>query len=221
MSAPVRRDGPAARRAPGVLDWAALLRLNEDIDRGLLEVYAVGIEYGSNEAVYGELVFDSLALPTALLAPDAEALARAAVDAVGCAEQAVYALGSLAENVALAAGAPPDDDGARSRAAALAYDSLGRAFGDWLRTLEIGSAPLEREQAWQKTVRQIVARHAAVVVGEAGSAALVGRVVGAQFRDAGIAERWFWRKLREVLPHAFDDTIRAADAVATSTQEDA
>lgn len=219
MSQPVRRDGPSARRPPGVLDWAALLQLHEDLGRDLLQVQAVGIEYGSNESVYDELVADGLALPTALLSADAEALAHVAVAGVRCAEQAVYALGSLAENVALAAGASSDDEGARARASALAYNALDREFRSWLRTLDAASVPLERETAWQHAVREVVAQHAAAVVNEAGPAALVGRIAAKQFRDAGIAERWFWRRLREVLPRAFDDGPTAAQDAPTDFEE--
>jgi CRISPR system Cascade subunit CasA len=219
MSEPARRDGPATRRPPGVLDWAAVLQLHEDLGRDLLQVQAVGVEYGSNESMYDDLVADGLTLPTALLSPGAEGLARAAVAGVRCAEQAVYALGSLAENIALAAGASSEDGGPRNRASALAYDALDREFRSWLRTLDAASDPLEREKDWQRTVREVIARRAAAVVNEAGSAALVGRVVAKQFRDVGVAERWFWRRLREVLPHAFDDGPTVAQDVPTDSQE--
>lgn len=219
VSEPARRDGPAARRPPGVLDWAALLQLHEDLGRDVLQVQAVGIEYGSNESVYEELVADGLALPTALLAPDAAVLAQAAVASVRCAEQAVYALGSLAENIALAAGASSDDEGARERASALAYGALDREFRSWLRGLDMARAPQEQEAAWQHTVREVLTRHAADVVDDAGPAALVGRVAAKQFRDAGIAERWFWRRLREVLPRAFGDEPTPTPEAATDSLE--
>ncbi len=218
-SEPVRRDGPAARRPPGALDWAALLQMHGDLGRELLQVQAVGISYGSNESVYDELVADSLALPTALLAAGAEDLARTAVTGVRCADQAVYALGSVAENIALAAGASSDDAGPRTRATALAYEDLDREFRSWLRSLDAACAPLEREAAWQHTVRDVMARRAAVLISEAGPAALVGRVAAKQFRDAGIAERWFWRRLREVLPHAFDDGPAPAHDASNDSQE--
>jgi len=219
-SEPARRDGPAARRPPGVIDWARLLQLHEDLGPDLLQVQAIGIEYGSNESVYDELIADGLALPTALLGTDGEVLARVAVAAVRSAEQAVYALGGLAENIALAAGASPDDEGARARVSALAYDALGRDFRAWLRTLGVvGALPREREIAWQRTVRTLIARHAAAVVSEAGPAALVGRVVAKQFRDVGTAERWFWRRLSEVLPHAFEDASIPVRDVTTDFEE--
>ena len=212
-ASPVRRDGPAMRRPPGLLDWAARLQTNGDLGSDLLNVQAVGMEYGSNESVFSELVADGLALPSVLLSPDALGLAQTAVAGVSCAEQAVSALGSLAQNIALAAGAPSDDTGPRSRVSALAYDSLDREFRSWLRTLDAASVPDEREAAWQRTVRVVVARLAASVVSEAGPTALVGRVAANQFRDAGISERWFWKRIREVLPRAFDaDSAPAGDA---------
>ena len=219
MSEPARTNGPAARRPPGVLDWAALLRLNEDLGDGMLQVRAVGIEYGSNESVYAELVADGLALPTALLSPHARTLAETAVAAVRSAEQAVAALGNLAENIALAAGASVEDGGSRARVSALAYDALDREFRSWLRTLDVTGDPRAQEASWQHTVRVVVARQAAVVVAEAGPAALVGRVAAQQFRDAGIAERWFWRRLHEVLPHGFDDEPAMAQDDLTDPQE--
>lgn len=205
MSEPVRPGGPIRRRVPGIVDWVARLQVSGDLGRDLVPVHAVGIEYGSNESVFEEVVTDHLDLPAALFAPDARALADTAVAAVRCAEDAVHALAGFARNVALAAGASTEDDGPRERASALAYASLDREFRAWVRTLDAASAPLERSAVWQRTVRDVVGRHAAAVIGDAGPSALVGRVVDKRFLDAGTAERWFWRRLREVLPRAFDD----------------
>jgi hypothetical protein len=55
-------------------------------------------------------------------------------------------------------------------------------------------------------VRQIVESLAQEVIDQSGPGALVGRITNKQFRDAGLAQVWFRRKLRENLPGAYLDS---------------
>ncbi|QAY64106.1 type I-E CRISPR-associated protein Cse1/CasA [Xylanimonas allomyrinae] len=200
-SHPAKDGGPVRRRPPALAEWAAQLGTAELVGPGLLRWRAVGIEYGSNESVYDEIVADELALPAALFT-DHE-LAQLAVDAVDAAEKAVFALGSLAQNVALAAGGSTESDAPRTRVATRAYAELDPEFRTWLRTLTAGADPLERRAAWHRSVLWLVNDLADEEVDDAGPAALVGRTAGGQFRDAGLALHWFRKKVRDVLPHAF------------------
>ncbi|QAY71394.1 type I-E CRISPR-associated protein Cse1/CasA [Xylanimonas protaetiae] len=218
MSEPAGAGLPSRRRSPAVIEWAVYLRRHGLLGAEQIDVQAVGIEYGSNESVYAELVADTLTLPTALLTEDGRPLADVAVLAVDCAEKAVFALGSLAQNVALAAGGASDDDGPRDRASAEAYDALDREFRRWVTSLRPGVEPAERRAVWQRAALGVVQTIARDVIAAAGPAALVGRTSGGQFRDVGIAERWFRKKLREVLPHAFEQAPTTAEQ-ATTTEE--
>ncbi|MHA7134699.1 type I-E CRISPR-associated protein Cse1/CasA [Oerskovia turbata] len=199
----VSQDGkPARRLQPAVLAWAARLRRAELIDDRLVAVRAIGIEYGSQDSIYGELVDDELTLPVALLADPTGTLPAMAVEAATVAGRGVYALGLLAKNLALAAGGSTETDGPHERAAEQGYAALDRPFRDWVATLTGGIDAAERETDWHRTVDQELKRVAGSLLRDAGPAALVGRVAGGRFIDAGIAERWFHKKLREVLPHA-------------------
>ncbi|WP_179951103.1 type I-E CRISPR-associated protein Cse1/CasA [Xylanimonas oleitrophica] len=199
-SRPVKPGGPDRRRPPALAAWVAELRTDGHLDDRLLRWRAVGIEYGSNESVFDEIVADEIVLPVALLAD--RVLAQEAVDAVDAAEKAVYALGSLAQNVALAAGGSPESDGPREQVSVRAYAALDQEFRRWVPTLTASADAAERRASWHRTVLRLVSSLADEVVDAAGPAALVGRTSGGQFRDAGLALHWFRKRVREVLPHA-------------------
>lgn len=202
----VSSRGPSPRLPPTLSRWVSTLRTHSALADGLVRVHAAGIEYGSNESVYDEVIDDALVLPSALFSPSARELASAAIDAVGEAEDAVRALGGLARDVALAAGGPSDNDGPRERYATLAYADLDVMFRRWVLTLHEDADSVERRTAWQQAVRTHITQLSGEIVSAAGPAALVGRHANGQFRDAGLAERWFYRRLRKALPLAFAAT---------------
>ncbi|MFI2105687.1 type I-E CRISPR-associated protein Cse1/CasA [Isoptericola sp. NPDC019693] len=198
------RAEPARRLRPGVLSWLEELEGRRHVGSGLVRVRGVGMEYGSNESVYDELLADELDLPVELFDPDRPDLADAAKNAVGASDAAVYALGLFAQDVMLASGGDPDAaQVAASRAREQGYAGLDRVFRTWVATLRRGNDPSERRAAWQRAVRSVVREVADDVVAAAGPAALVGRAAGGRFRDVGVAERWFGRRVREALPYAF------------------
>jgi CRISPR system Cascade subunit CasA len=197
-------SGPARRRRPGVLAWLDELESRHWIGDGLVRIRSVGMEYGSNESVYDLLLADELDLPVDLFDSTRRDLADTAGEAVSAADAAVRALGSFAQNVALAAGGSTESSAPDARARERAYAGLDRAFRAWVTTLRADSDPIERRAAWQRAVQVVVRGIADDVVDAAGPAALVGREAGGHFRDVGVAERWLRRRLREALPHAFD-----------------
>jgi CRISPR system Cascade subunit CasA len=202
----ISRNGPPSRMAPALVKWMAELQARQLVSDKLLPINAVGIQYGTQEAVFEEMVSDSLTLPATLVTDDAAELARTAVDAVSHAENAVFALGSLAQNIALATGESPDSDGSRRKIAARAYAELDAEFRRWVLTLEPRCAPVECLNAWHRDVKRVVESLAQEVIDQSGPGALVGRVTNQQFRDAGLAQVWFRRKLRENLPGAYLDS---------------
>ncbi|WP_166844617.1 type I-E CRISPR-associated protein Cse1/CasA [Isoptericola sp. BMS4] len=200
----VPRGEPARRRPPGVVRWIEELENQQRIGQGLVRLGSVGLEYGSNESVYEQMLADELDLPVDLFDPGRRDLADAATAAVSVADAAARALGAFAQNVALAAGGSTESDSPDTSARERAYARLDKVFRAWVATLRRGSDPAERRVAWQRAVYAVVRGVADDVVDTAGPAALVGRVAGGHFRDVGVAERWLGRRLREALPHAFE-----------------
>ena len=202
---------------PAVLTWNDALRLGGHVDKGgLLKIHAVGQVYGTQSAVVDELVDDTLDVPLALLDESMHGLHHTVLTAVHDSEDAVYALRSLARNVA-AAGGDGAADGAGDRAAEALYAEVDGLFRTWLRTLtaekvltETASpdaltadqpidAPLAR---WHRTLHPVVLRHRDAIVGAAGAAAWTGRTVSGRHVDLGLAEVWFLAALHKALPHA-------------------
>ena len=216
-STAVRAGGPARRLPPALAEWVARLREDGHLGDELLRWRTTCVEYGSNESVFDEIVTDDVVLPAALFC-DVD-LAQTAVQAVAVAEQAVFALGSLAQNVALAAGGSPESDGPRKAVQARAYAELDRRFRAWVSGLGAGGDVLADRAGWQREVAGLLRELADDVVDAAGPAALVGRTSGGQFRDAGLALAWFRKKLREVLPHAHATPDGSAPGTKQEEQE--
>ncbi|MDR0990923.1 MAG: type I-E CRISPR-associated protein Cse1/CasA [Propionibacteriaceae bacterium] len=202
---PIRPGGPAPRLPPAMMNWIERLQSAGKMPRQHIDVRAVGIEYGSNKSVYKEIVTDELRLPTALLDDKFKDLVVIAEEAVDVADEAVIALGYLAKNIALAAGASSKDKGPRQIATAQAYDALDEEFRDWIVTLTDPSKIAERRQNWQSSVSIILRGIANRIIREAGPAALVGREANGRHLDAGLADLRFQAKLRQLLPEAFSD----------------
>ena len=209
---------PARRLPPSVMSWAAKLKNAEILQDRIVTVRAIGVEYINNQTALGGVVDDVLTLPVTLLADPDAALTQLSIEAVDCADKAVYAYGSLATNVVLAAGGSTESDGPRDRAAERAFSALDSHFRGWVITLDATSDPVERRAAWQVTVADVLRGLAATMLQEAGPAATVGRMAGGRFVDAGLAERYFVKKLRDVLPAAHPS--RDGDGTETDPSED-
>jgi len=197
----VGSHGPPRRLPPMLSTWVARLESEKALSNSQLNWRAVGVEYGSNESVYDDIVVDEIVLPGALFIN--ARLAQLAIEAVTAAEAAVRALGSFAQNIALAAGASSENDGPRNRVSADAYSALDREFRLWVGTLTEDADEGERRIAWQQIVSRIATSLANGLVDAAGSAALVGRWIGPpgkkRLYDAGSALHWFNKALREIL----------------------
>jgi CRISPR system Cascade subunit CasA len=206
-SQPAGDGGPPRRIPPALATWAAVLQSHGCLPYDLLRWRAVGVEYGSNESVFAEIVSDELELPTALFID--EMLAYQAVEAVRVAEQAINTLARLAQNVAMAAGAEPESNttrdlwGARrEQASADAFAALGAIFRDRVMTLNAQDIEHWRRN-WHQDVREMLTDQANDIIDSAGPAALVGRIVSGRHIDAGLALAWFRKRLRTLLPDAY------------------
>ncbi len=196
------RGGAEEGLAPPVLRWLAGLvddeRLPEDLP---LRTRAVGVEYGSNSSVIDDVVDDALVVHAVLLGEHGVVLRRSALDAVEAAKNAADALGSLAGNVAAAAGG--DAEGPRDRARELAYFALDAPYRAWLASLVPGVDDQERRAVWERHVDAVVRGLGAEVVENAGAPAWVGREVrgrqGSRHVSSSLAEAWFRAALRKAL----------------------
>jgi CRISPR system Cascade subunit CasA len=201
---------------PGVLRWAAHLDADGHLPGRTLPVQAVGIEYGPQSSTVGELVHDHLDLPPEIVTHGdgaAAALARRAVDQ---ARLAVNALANLAQNLYLAAGGDTESDGPATRAREAGYNALEQPFRRWLLELGPDIDLQEREAAWQGEVHAAVGRIGRELAETVGPAAVVGRKVRGKHMDLGLAELWFWSRLRKDLPHT---TRSASTDSADDNQE--
>lgn len=208
-------------RPPRVVEHAVAL-----VDEGVLHedqairLRAVGVVYGAQNSVVDDIVDDDLDLPAALLPAAGGELRRSAVDAVEAADRAVFALASLAANLALAAGADREAlDGPRDRIREAAYATLDPHYRRWL--VEVLPAEdgdtLSAEREWQLLVRSQVSTLAEDLVRQSAPAAWVGRSDGRRHVDVGLAEAWFRSALAKALPRAKPQSPEEHDQTISST----
>jgi CRISPR system Cascade subunit CasA len=160
-----------------------------------VRIRAVGIEYGAQSSTVAAVVDDSLALKAAVLTD--ERLRSLAVGAVGDADQAVRALGHLAEDLAVARG--QSTEGVRGRAAERAYAALDAAYRRWVGRLTTTTDAGRARLRWQENVWTTVARLAHTLVREAGTAGWVGRPRERGHVNSSQALLWFDRALATAL----------------------
>lgn len=200
------REGPPTL-APALAQWAARLRNAGYVERGFrVSTRAVGVAYGTQQAVVDEIYHDSLTLNISAFVAT-HSLAALIVDSARDADEAVKRLRRLAENLTRAAGSRGKDrtDPARAaadRAAMLAYAELDQHFRQWVSTLDDDVEPVAARTAWQQTVRRVVLDIGADLVTQAGPSAWVGRQVGNEYLSTPLAELWFRSGLNNALPLA-------------------
>lgn len=205
---------------PTVLRWIAQLRDANALPADLVvRTRAVGLAYGSQNAVVAELVDDELLLHAVLLGEQGQALRAAALAAVTAAEGAANAVGWLADNLAAAAGG--DGAGQRVEAQEMFYFALDAGFRRWLAGLRTDTAPLEAQRAWETFVYGQARAEERQLLAAAGPGAWVGRIVqsraGGRRVDAAVASLWFRAALRTALPLV---AVPPASAPPQPEQED-
>lgn len=202
-----RADGGQQHVTAGVVEWAA--RVLEGRHRVTLR--AVGMVYGTQNAMVDDIIDDGLTVSVALLATGTT-LPQAAIDAVEATDKAVLALRNLASDLAKAAGAEPAlADGARVRAAERGYAALDAPFRVWLGDLDEGSDPELARIEWHRRAYGILRRFGEEHVAATGSDAWVGRVVNGHRITTPEADGRFRVALASALPVPAD---RGEEAVA-------
>ena len=208
--------GPVDRTRPsGVLTWVDTLVGDRCLPRDFqIRLEVVGMSYGAQMAVIDSILRDSLTFAAALTDVDSPALRFAATSAVREAEEAVRALRSLANNLAVASGGETGPAG--EKAAASAFDELDGMFRSWLLTLNPESSPDERLSAWRERVRSLVTGLGESLVEQVSPDAWRGREHNGRIVSIGIAEKWFRSALYKALPRPAESTPESTDRSSTT-----
>ncbi|PJJ65182.1 type I-E CRISPR-associated protein Cse1/CasA [Compostimonas suwonensis] len=190
---------------PPSLEWFRKLQdtgvLSEDFT---IRTHAIGMEYGSQSATVAEIIDDVVSFDSVLISERGASLTTRALLAIEQTDKAVFHLGILARNLAIAAGGPPDGPGDRIREEA--YFLLDTPFRQWLRELDASSDPRSAGIAWNAQAGAILRRIAREAVDAAGNAAWVGRTNPRTDRHVSSPEAFsfYLSELRKVLPDGDD-----------------
>ncbi|MEV4130225.1 type I-E CRISPR-associated protein Cse1/CasA [Nocardia sp. NPDC049707] len=189
--------------APGVLEWLSYLVDEDELDPAHpVRLHATGVHYINNQSVIGDIFDDTIGFRVALLSAEPE-LRTLAVNAVQVADNAVYALATLAGNLATAVGGEPE--GALSRAKERGYFALDGPYRRWLAALKPAAAPDydEYDARWARLVRTVIEPIGADLIASAALPGWVGREARGHYIDSSQAARWFRRRLEQLLPAAY------------------
>lgn len=198
---PRRSGGSGAAMLPaGTLSWFSQLAQEfEELSAHQL-IYPVSIltmEYGSNEAVFDDLVVDEIALPLSALTGDPQLILAIKV-ALDATTETAYLVGRFAANIAQAAGAEPDKAGAiRDESRREFLYELEPEFREWL--AQDSADRVTRTISWQRHLRARATAAGETIFARAPLAALRGKSSG----DAGRANAWFHAALKKTLPDAY------------------
>jgi len=212
-----RSDGPETI-PPRTIEW-----IRDLSDRGILAddriltTRAIGVEYGTQSSVITEIYGDGVDMQVALLQERNRSLADAVLEMVSRTDDAMRAVGWLAENLVIAAGGDPLEaaKSARDAEKANGYALVDGPFRAWLRRLGSGTDVEEARTAWVSRARELLRGHAQRMVRDAGVAAWRGRPRGAggeELINAPKAFVWFDRQLGKALPPGRDERVADPDA---------
>lgn len=201
-----RSTSKTERQNPKLTAWVSdLVRRKVVPNRSAVHLRAVGIEYGTQNAIVDEVFADSVTTAAAAFDTDHPELAVAIADSIDDADKAVFALRNLASNLRQAAGDRDGTDGARVNAGSDAYAALDPEFRRWLSLLGPDTDIDIARAAWQTRVYQIISGIGAHLVDSAGAIAWRGRDLdpGAdnpRTINSPLAEIYFRRRLAKDLP---------------------
>jgi len=182
------------------LYWVGKMSDGGALPQGLLHTRAIGMEYGSQSATVAEIIDDSLTMDSILLGQRGRYLADLAIGAVEQTDAAVFQLGVLARNLAIANGGEPDGPGDRLREQA--YFALDAPFRIWLSKLGQATDVLDARENWYLTARNRLLKLARQAVDASGPSAWVGRISSRTGKPVNSPEAfgWFLRELYRALP---------------------
>ena len=189
---------------------SATLSFHYQLDNALVEtaypkvmrIQAVGIAYGPKESTIEDIYSDELTLSVAVMRVEHEDLSAEIDRQVRLTEEVARDVGTLAANLARAAGESGDGagDGARDRAKELFFSAVDTDFRAWLTQVDGLESARNVGCRWERTLRQHALGIQTELVRDASSSAIIGRKVGNRYMSVGIAENYFRAALNKRLP---------------------
>ena len=168
----------------------------------VMRIQAVGVTYGPQESTFEDIYSDELTLSVAVMRVEREDLSAEIDRQVRLTEEVARDVGTLAANLARAAGESGDGagDGARDRAKELFFSAVDTDFRAWLTQVDGREAARDAGRRWECTLRQHAMDIQTELVRGASSSAIIGRKVGNRYMNVGIAENYFRSALNKRLP---------------------
>ena len=168
----------------------------------VMRIQAVGVTYGPQEATFEDIYSDELTLSVAVMRVEREDLSAEIDRQVRLTEEVARDVGTLAANLARAAGESGDGagDGARDRAKELFFSAVDNDFRAWLPQVDGLESARDVGCRWERTLRQHATDIQTELVRGASSSAIIGRKVGNRYMNVGIAENYFRSALNKRLP---------------------
>ena len=189
---------------------SATLSFHYQLDNALIEatypkvmrIQAVGVTYGPQEATFDDIYSDELTLSVAVMRVEREDLSAEIDRQVRLTEEIARDVGTLAANLARAAGESGDSagDGARDRAKELFFSAVDTDFRTWLSQVDGHESARDAGRRWERALRQHATDIQAELVRGASSSAIIGRDTGRGYMNVGIAENYFRSALNKRLP---------------------
>ena len=168
----------------------------------VMRIQAVGVTYGPKEATFEDIYSDELTLSVAVMRVGREDLSAEIDRQVRLTEEVARDVGTLAANLARAAGESGDGagDGARDRAKELFFSAVDTDFRTWLSQVDGHESARDAGRRWERALRQHATDIQAELVRGASSSAIIGRDTGRGYMNVGIAENYFRSALNKRLP---------------------
>ena len=166
----------------------------------LVRIQAVGVAYRSKETEIEDVYSDELALPVAAIRAERHALAVVIDQQVRLTEDVSGAVGTLAANLALAAGERGKGDGARDRAKERFFAVVDDPFRAWLAQVDGNEDARDVGQCWKDSLRRYALAIQNELVACASSSAIVGRDTDRGYMNVGLAETYFRSALDKLVP---------------------
>ena len=168
----------------------------------VMRIQAVGVTYGPQESTFEDVYSDELTLSVAVMRVEREDLSAEIDRQVRLTEDVARDVGTLAANLARAAGESGDGagDGARDRAKELFFSAVDNDFRAWLTQVDGLESARDVGRRWEHTLRQHAMDIQTELVRGASSSAIIGRKVGNGYMSVGVAENIFRAALNKCLP---------------------
>ena len=168
----------------------------------VMRIQAVGVTYGPQESTFEDIYSDELTLSVAVMRVEREDLSAEIDRQVRLTEEVARDVGTLAANLARAAGESGDGagDGARDRAKELFFSAVDSDFRTWLTQVDGHESARDVGRRWERTLRQHATDIQTELVRGTSSSAIIGRDTGRGYMNVGIAENYFRSALNKRLP---------------------